>query len=152
MIMLGFAGAFRKSEVVALNVEDLEFCDEGVRITIRRSKTDQEGKGQTIAILRGAGPFCPVRLLHEGSTPLASPRAHRSGRRPKAASASAIGSPGRLLRHREAKHCRDRGRRIEREDGTRLCLEKLLPDSHHPVIVTIGCINDERLSAQKFCR
>jgi site-specific recombinase XerD len=65
MIMPGFAGAFRKSEVVALNVEDLEFCDEGVHITIRRSKTDQEAKGQTIAILRGAGPFCPVRLLRE---------------------------------------------------------------------------------------
>jgi integrase len=61
--MLGYAGAFRKSEVVALNVEDLEFCDEGVRVTIRRSKADQEG--QTIAILRGAGPFCPVRLLRE---------------------------------------------------------------------------------------
>jgi hypothetical protein len=51
--------------VVALNVEDLEVCDEGVRIMIRRSKTDQEGKGHTIAILRGAGPFCPVRLLRE---------------------------------------------------------------------------------------
>jgi integrase len=63
--MLGFAGAFRKSEVVALNVDDLEFCDEGVRVTIRRSKTDQEGKGQTVPILRGAGPFCPVRLLRE---------------------------------------------------------------------------------------
>jgi site-specific recombinase XerC len=65
MVMLGFAGAFRKSEVVALNVEDLEFCCEGVRATIRRSKTDQEGKGQTIAVLRGSGPFCPVKLLRE---------------------------------------------------------------------------------------
>jgi hypothetical protein len=46
MVMLGFAGAFRKSGVVALNAEDLEFCDEGVRVTIRRSKTDQEAKGQ----------------------------------------------------------------------------------------------------------
>jgi hypothetical protein len=60
MVMLGLAGAFRKSEVVALNVEDLEFWDEGVHITIRRSKADQEGKGRTIAILRGAGPFCPI--------------------------------------------------------------------------------------------
>jgi site-specific recombinase XerC len=65
MVMLGFAGAFRKSEVVALNVEDLEFCDEGIRVTIRRSKADQEGKGETIAVLRGVGPFCPVRLLRE---------------------------------------------------------------------------------------
>jgi hypothetical protein len=46
--MLGFAGAFRKSVVVALNVEDLEFCDEGVRVTIRRSKTDQEGRDQPL--------------------------------------------------------------------------------------------------------
>jgi site-specific recombinase XerC len=65
LLMVGFAGAFRKSEVVALNVEDLEFCDEGVRVTIRRSKADQEAKGQIIAVLRGAGPFCPVRLLRE---------------------------------------------------------------------------------------
>jgi hypothetical protein len=65
MVMLGFAGAFRKSEVVALDVEDLEFCDEGVRVIIRRSRTDQEAKGQTIAVLRGAGPFCPVRLSRE---------------------------------------------------------------------------------------
>jgi site-specific recombinase XerC len=65
LLMLGFAGAFRKSEFVALDVKDLEFVDEGVRVTIRRSKTDQEAKGQTIAVLRGAGPFCPVRLLRE---------------------------------------------------------------------------------------
>ena len=51
--------------MVALNVEDLESCDEGVRITIRRLKTDQEGKGQTIAVLRGASAFCPVKLLRE---------------------------------------------------------------------------------------
>jgi hypothetical protein len=63
--VLGFAGAFRISEVVASNVKDLEFCDEGVRVTIRRWKTDQEGKGQTIAILPGDGTFCPVRLLRE---------------------------------------------------------------------------------------
>jgi hypothetical protein len=59
MVMLGFAGAFLKSEVVALNVEDLEICDEGVRITIPRSKTDQEAKVQTI--LRGAGPLKGAR-------------------------------------------------------------------------------------------
>jgi hypothetical protein len=35
------------------NLADLEFCDQGVRVTIRRRKTDQEGKGHTVAILRG---------------------------------------------------------------------------------------------------
>ena len=47
------------SELVALNVEDLDFCDGGLRVTIRRSKTDQEGQGATIAIARGS-VACPV--------------------------------------------------------------------------------------------
>jgi hypothetical protein len=56
MVMLGFAGAFRKSEGVALNVEDLEFVDEGVRVAIRRSKTDQGSKGQTRGACSRAAP------------------------------------------------------------------------------------------------
>ena len=60
MLLLGFAGAFRRSELVALDFSDLEFCNGGLRITIRRSKTDQEGDGATIAI--AAGSFaCPVK-------------------------------------------------------------------------------------------
>jgi integrase len=47
------------SELVALNVEDLDFFDGGLRVTIRRSKTDQEGQGATIAIARGS-VACPV--------------------------------------------------------------------------------------------
>jgi hypothetical protein len=61
MVMLGFAGAFRKSEVVGLDVEDLEFCDEGVTISIRRSKTDQEGKAPSrccAAPVRSARSSC----------------------------------------------------------------------------------------------
>jgi site-specific recombinase XerD len=50
LLMLGFGGAFRRSELVALDVADVEFSDEGVRVTIRRSKTDQEGAGQTIEV------------------------------------------------------------------------------------------------------
>jgi site-specific recombinase XerD len=52
LLLIGFAGAFRRSELVALNVEDLEETAEGIRITIRRSKTDQEGHGHVIAIPR----------------------------------------------------------------------------------------------------
>jgi hypothetical protein len=59
---LGFAGAFRRSELVALNVADLEESDDGLKITIRRSKTDQEGHGETIAIIRG-GACCPVKAV-----------------------------------------------------------------------------------------
>jgi site-specific recombinase XerD len=42
LLLLGFAGAFRRSELVALNFADIEFCDAGLRVTIQRSKTDQE--------------------------------------------------------------------------------------------------------------
>lgn len=53
LLVLGFSGAFRRSELVALDVEDLADDRDGLRITIRRSKTDQEGQGQEIAIPTG---------------------------------------------------------------------------------------------------
>lgn len=53
LLALGFAGAFRRSELVALEVGDLAQVADGLRVTIRRSKTDQEGQGQEIAIPRG---------------------------------------------------------------------------------------------------
>jgi site-specific recombinase XerD len=62
LLLLGFAGAFRRSELVALNCEDLEESETGFKITIRRSKTDQEGEGATIAVVRGA-VACPVEAL-----------------------------------------------------------------------------------------
>jgi site-specific recombinase XerD len=64
LLLIGFAGALRRSELVALNIEDIEEAPDGIKITIRHSKTDQEGAGQTIAI-----PFgkiaCPVAALKE---------------------------------------------------------------------------------------
>jgi integrase len=54
LLALGFAGAFRRSELVALMVEDLAEAPDGFRVTVRYSKTDQEGQGQLIAIPRGA--------------------------------------------------------------------------------------------------
>jgi site-specific recombinase XerD len=62
MILLGFAGAFRRSELVGLDVADIERVEAGLRVMIRRSKTDQEGAGQTIAIPRGV-LNCPVGAL-----------------------------------------------------------------------------------------
>jgi site-specific recombinase XerD len=64
LILLGFAGAFRRSELVALDVADIEESEAGLRVTIRHSKTDQDGEGATIAIARGA-VACPVRALRE---------------------------------------------------------------------------------------
>jgi site-specific recombinase XerC len=62
IILIGFAGAFRRSELVALDVADIEFTPEGALITIRRSKTDQEGLGRKVAIPRG-DVACPVEAL-----------------------------------------------------------------------------------------
>jgi len=62
ILLIGFGGAFRRSEVVALRVEDIIEVEGGLRVMIRRSKTDQDGAGQEIAIARGAA-YCPVRAL-----------------------------------------------------------------------------------------
>jgi integrase len=53
LLALGFAGAFRRSELVALEIADLTEAPDGLRVRIRRSKTDQEGEGAEIAIPRG---------------------------------------------------------------------------------------------------
>ena len=64
LILLGFAGAFRRSEIVGLEVEDCIFNKEGLTITLRRSKTDQYSAGRKIGIPYGANPeTCPVRVL-----------------------------------------------------------------------------------------
>jgi integrase len=64
LVLLGFAAAFRRSELVALDVEDCAFGKDGLTITLRRSKTDQDGQGRKIGIPYGANPeTCPVRVL-----------------------------------------------------------------------------------------
>jgi len=62
LLALGFSGAFRRSELVALTVSDLVEGVDGYRITIRHSKTDQEGAGQEIAVPRGCR-IEPVKLV-----------------------------------------------------------------------------------------
>lgn len=64
VLLLGFAGAFRRSELVALDVADTAETETGLLVTIRRSKTDQEGEGITIAIARG-DVACPARALRQ---------------------------------------------------------------------------------------
>src|SRR5207248_19441 len=64
LLLVGFAGALRRSELVALDVADLEERHEGLVITLRRSKTDQEGVGRPVGIPYGSNPAtCPVRNL-----------------------------------------------------------------------------------------
>ncbi|MEF2550918.1 site-specific integrase [Aurantimonas sp. A2-1-M11] len=62
LIALGFAGAFRRSELVALTVDDVTFTAQGADILIRRSKTDQDGEGQTISIPHGTR-LMPIAAL-----------------------------------------------------------------------------------------
>ncbi|MGD0775984.1 MAG: site-specific integrase [Candidatus Solibacter sp.] len=64
LILLGFAGAFRRSELVGLDVEDCGFGKDGLTVTLRRSKTDQEGVGRRVGIPYGSNPdTCPVRSI-----------------------------------------------------------------------------------------
>lgn len=66
LLLVGFAGAFRRSALIALNVDDLTFRYEGLTILIRRDKTDQEGEGREIGIPYGSNPItCPVRTLKQ---------------------------------------------------------------------------------------
>jgi site-specific recombinase XerD len=64
LLALGFAGAFRRSELVALDVEDLREDPEGLRVLVRRGKTDQEAKGHLKAIPHGRF-IRPVALVRE---------------------------------------------------------------------------------------
>jgi site-specific recombinase XerD len=64
LVLLGFAGAFRRSELIGLNVEDCAFGKDGLTVMLRRSKVDQEGVGRKIGIPYGSNPeTCPVRVL-----------------------------------------------------------------------------------------
>lgn len=62
LLLFGFAGAFRRSELVALDLADLEQTELGYRVIIRKSKTDQEDAGHTIAIVKGS-VACPVDAM-----------------------------------------------------------------------------------------
>lgn len=64
LLFLGFSGAFRRSELVALTYDDLTFSSDGVTIRIKRSKGDQEGSGEMIAIpYRNNTDLCTVTAL-----------------------------------------------------------------------------------------
>lgn len=63
LLLLGFFGAFRRSELVAIQWQHVTFRSEGLEILIPRSKTDPEGAGETCAIPYGQPPLCPVVAL-----------------------------------------------------------------------------------------
>ena len=66
LLLVGFAGGFRRSELVALDNDDVEFVREGVKIFVKRSKTDQSGEGMTKAIPSFDNAYyCPVLHLQD---------------------------------------------------------------------------------------
>ena len=64
LILIGFGGGFRRTELISIDYEDLEFVEEGVKITIKRSKTDQFGEGMTKGLPYFTNEtYCPVKNL-----------------------------------------------------------------------------------------
>ena len=64
IILIGFSGGFRRNEIVSLDNDDLDFVSEGVKINIKRSKTDQFGEGFTKALpYFDSSQYCPVISL-----------------------------------------------------------------------------------------
>ena len=64
LILVGFAGAFRRSELVSIRKEDITALDHGIEIHIRRTKTQQE-KGHTVFIPCAKSSRCPVKALEQ---------------------------------------------------------------------------------------
>lgn len=65
LLLIGFAGAFRRSELIAINVTDIDRVPQGIIITVNRSKTDQDGNGRKIGIPYARGVVCPVKALDD---------------------------------------------------------------------------------------
>jgi integrase len=63
LLLIGFAGGFRRSELVGLDFADIERVRQGLIITLRRSKTDQEGAGRKIGLPFGRTRHCPILAL-----------------------------------------------------------------------------------------
>jgi len=106
LLLVGFAGGFRRSELVGLNVEDLAFVRQGMIITLRHSKTDQEGQGRKIGIPYGRTKHCPVKStenwLQRASLtqgPIFTPISKGGHRSPQRLSTNAVAE---IIQHRIA--------------------------------------------------
>ncbi len=65
LLLNGFAGGFRRSELIGIDCTDIETVRQGIVIHIRRSKTDQEGVGRKVGIPHGRTRWCPVTALND---------------------------------------------------------------------------------------
>lgn len=80
LMLVGLAGAFRRSELVALDVTDVTVVPDGLRIVVRRSKTDQDGEGEIVGIGRTGASTCPVAAYEAwiAAAPIREGRVFRS--------------------------------------------------------------------------
>lgn len=65
LLLIGFAGGFRRSELVSLTCGDIELVRQGIVVSLRRSKADQDGVGRKIGIPHARGHWCPVAALDQ---------------------------------------------------------------------------------------
>jgi integrase len=76
LVLVGFAGGFRRSELAGIDICDLKFSSDGVVVTVRKSKTDQEGAGREVGLPFGASQdTCPVRALRAPGLDRQAPQA-----------------------------------------------------------------------------
>ena len=106
LLVVGFAAALRRSELVALDVQDITFDNNGMRVFIKRSKRDQEGAGQEVGVPYGSHALtCPVRAMRawlERSQITEGAVFRACTRRGKVGKALAPGDVGRILKRRAA--------------------------------------------------
>jgi integrase len=65
LLLIGFAGAFRRSELSGIDCKSIDRSARGIVITVSRSKTDQEGQTRQVAIHRGRNGICPIKALDQ---------------------------------------------------------------------------------------
>jgi integrase len=63
LILIGYAGALRRSEIASLHAQHIEDRPEGLLLTVPESKTEQEGEGQLVALRRAGSKYCPAKAL-----------------------------------------------------------------------------------------
>lgn len=99
ILLLGFTTAMRRSELVALDVDDLAETGDGLVVTVRRSKTDQDGEGRQIGVPYGSNPVtCPIRERGTGSNAPTLIPVRCSGRSTATARSATPGCPPRPSR------------------------------------------------------
>jgi integrase len=104
VLLIGFAGAFRRSELVAIDRENVQIDETGATVLLCRGKTDQVGHGRTVPIPRVGGRMCPITALEEwlrvsgiACGPLFRPMAKGGGAAERRISAEAV---ARILKKR----------------------------------------------------